>query len=400
MPNNPNYNLTTQKVSFTYQNLLQTDGFGNYYNGLGDEIYISGGSGAGPIGPTGPTGADGATGPAGSTGDYGPTGATGANGETGPAGATGETGPAGATGDYGPTGATGIAGPTGVTGPTGPAGADGVSVSYYRYNARTNSQTPPPANKQIMWNDSTQINSTILYISHLTIDNIDIDIFLALIKTGDNLIIQDQNNSNNYQSWIVSGTPTIISNDYVSIPVTYVTGGYSFSNGHDIILAPLSIGIQGPTGPTGITGPTGQTGPAGATGPSGSYTFSPPLLDTGNVISIPAATGGVDGYLSGANFTVFNDKQNIRSIISTAGSVIAPAVAGTDYVYLVSAAATITLPSPSGIKNSYTIKRTGTGQVTIATTSGLIDGSASPITINVQFVSLTLVTDGTDWFII
>jgi len=284
MPNNPNYNLTTQKVSFTYQNLLQTDGFGNYYNGLGDEIYISGGSGAGPIGPTG---ADGATGPAGATGDYGPTGADGA------------TGPAGATGDYGPTG---------VTGPTGPAGADGVSVSYYRYNARTNSQTPPPVNKQIMWNDSTQINSTILYISHLTIDNIDIDIFLALIKTGDNLIIQDQNNSNNYQSWIVSGTPTIISNDYVSIPVTYVTGGYSFSNGHDIILAPLSIGIQGPTGPTGITGPTGQTGPAGATGPSGSYTFSPPLLDTGNIISIPAATGGVNGYLSSSDWSKFNNK--------------------------------------------------------------------------------------------
>jgi hypothetical protein len=133
---------------------------------------------------------------------------------------------------------------------------------------------------------------------------------------------------------------------------------------------------------------------------SGSYTFSPPLLDTGNIISIPAATGGVDGYLSGANFTVFNDKQNIRSIISTAGSVVAPDVAGTDYVYLVSAAATITLPSPSGIKNSYTIKRTGTGQVTIATPSGVIEGGGASITINVQNVSLTLVTDGTNWFII
>ena len=71
MPNNPAYNLTDQKISFTYQNILHTDGFGNYYNGLGDEIYISGGSGGGapgapgPTGPAGPAGATGATGPAG-----------------------------------------------------------------------------------------------------------------------------------------------------------------------------------------------------------------------------------------------------------------------------------------------------------------------------------------------
>ena len=75
MPNNPAYNLTDQKISFTFQNILQTDGFGNYYNGLGDEIYISGGSGGGAPGPTGPAGPSGATGPAGATGATGPAGA-------------------------------------------------------------------------------------------------------------------------------------------------------------------------------------------------------------------------------------------------------------------------------------------------------------------------------------
>lgn len=63
MPNNPLYNLTAQKISFTYQNLLQTDGYGNYYNGLGDEIFIGGGTGF--IGPTGPQGSQGPTGPTG-----------------------------------------------------------------------------------------------------------------------------------------------------------------------------------------------------------------------------------------------------------------------------------------------------------------------------------------------
>lgn len=56
MPNNPLYNLTDQKISFTFQNILQTDGIGNYYNGLGDQIFISGGSGSGGPGSTGPTG--------------------------------------------------------------------------------------------------------------------------------------------------------------------------------------------------------------------------------------------------------------------------------------------------------------------------------------------------------
>jgi hypothetical protein len=75
MSNNPLYNLTDQKISFTYQNILQTDGFGNYYNGLGDQIYISGGSGGGAPGPTGPAGATGPAGSAGATGATGPAGA-------------------------------------------------------------------------------------------------------------------------------------------------------------------------------------------------------------------------------------------------------------------------------------------------------------------------------------
>jgi hypothetical protein len=258
----------------------------------------TGGGGTGPIGPTGPTGpsvgvpgptgptgnngSKGATGETGSQGITGPTGATGNNGANGVTGATGATGSQGATGS---TGATGATGPIGVTGSTGATGPNGVSVSYYKYNARTNSQTPPPANSQIIWNNATQISSTILYISHLTRDSIDIDVFLALISNNDVLIIQDENNSNNYQKWTVNGTPTIITNYYVSIPVTYVTGGYSFSNGHDIILIPLSIGVQGPTGvtgPTGNNGSNGPTGPTGATGNNGSNGATGPTGATGN----------------------------------------------------------------------------------------------------------------------
>ena len=118
MPNNPLYNLTAQKISFTYQNLLQTDGYGNYYNGLGDEIFIGGG-GTGYIGPTGPQGSQGATGATGSQGIQGiqgPTGPIGSQGTQGIQGPTGVTGSQGSQGPTGPTGSQGIQGPTGATG--------------------------------------------------------------------------------------------------------------------------------------------------------------------------------------------------------------------------------------------------------------------------------------------
>jgi hypothetical protein len=191
---------------------------------------------------------------------------SGATGPQGPQGFQGATGPQGTNGINGATGPQGF---QGLQGATGPQGQNGISISYYKYNAKTNSQTPPPGAKQIMWNNATQINSTILYVDHLTRDNVDIDVFLALITIGDSIVIQDENNSNNYQKWTVSGTPTIIPNDYVSIPVTYVTGGYSFSNGHDIIFVPLSIGVAGPQGNQGFQGPTGPQGNQGFQGPTG-----------------------------------------------------------------------------------------------------------------------------------
>lgn len=89
-----------------------------------------------------------------------------------------------------------------------------------------------------------------------------------------------------------------------------------------------------------------------------------------------------------------------RSVNVVSANTAAGSTSGTDYVYLVSGTTTITLPTPVGNTNLYTIKRVGTGVVSIATTSGTIDGSASPITINVQYVSLDLISDGTNWNII
>jgi hypothetical protein len=223
----------------------------------------------GDTGLTGPTGATGATGPQGIQGIQGIKGDTGETGATGPKGDKGDTG---ATGPQGPQGIQGIQGVTGATGPTG------GSSSHYHYNARTNTISGDPTNNQLGWNNATQINSTALRVSHIDKDNQDDSIFLDLVSQGDILIIQDTNDSANYQKWEVNGTPTYNAT-WDNFPVTLLasagTGTTNFANNHPLILVIIAVGNTGPQGPQGIqgaTGPkgdTGDTGPTGATGPQG-----------------------------------------------------------------------------------------------------------------------------------
>jgi hypothetical protein len=104
---------------------------------------------------------------------------------------------------------------------------------------------------------------------HRFLQHRSISTFLGLIKTNDVIIVQDANNSNNFQKWTVSATPTMQTN-YVEVPVTLTssagTGTTNFANNHALIVAIISTGIVGPTGPVGATGPTGPIGPTGATG--------------------------------------------------------------------------------------------------------------------------------------
>lgn len=262
-----------------------TTSAGLYYDTTTNEITY-GPIGSGPIGPTGPQGVQGIQGiqgPAGPTGSQGPAGADGAIGPTGaqgPQGVKGDTGSQGPQGPAGADGATGLQGPQGiqgVKGDTGPQGPAGTSTSFYKYNANT-SQTVPPPNGKIDWNNATQTLSTQLFVSMLTADNVDIDIFLALINAGDNLIIQDQNLSNNYQKWEVSGAP-VNNSGYWTFPVTLVTSTYSFSNNDAIILAVSLVGEQGPQGPAG---PAGDTGPQGPQGIQGEVGPTGPKGDTGD----------------------------------------------------------------------------------------------------------------------
>ena len=62
-----------------------------------------------------------------------------------------------------------------MTGATGPQGISGSSSSVFAYRAHAISQSPPLSSGDIRWNNSVQSSSTIIYISHLTQVNDDID---------------------------------------------------------------------------------------------------------------------------------------------------------------------------------------------------------------------------------
>ena len=322
---------------------------------IGPQGY-QGNTGAQGAGDTGPTGNQGDTGPQGDIGfqgetgpqgDIGPQGDLGPQGEAGPQGNTGPQGPSGVdgflggTGPQGFTGPQGEIGPQGFSGPQGNTGANGQSTSYYRYNARTNIQSGNPGNTNVIWNNITQISATQINISHINQDNIDIDIFLALIQTGNILILQDANNSTNYQKFLVTGSITIIPNSYVEVPVVLTTsagqGTTNFNNGHNLILGLITQGAAGPqgitgpqgdlgpqgetgpqgfqgaqgeTGPQGITGPQGNTGTQGITGPQGNY--SPFYFqDTAPSTSLPIGSRWLDSS-TGEELVLVNDGGSIQ----------------------------------------------------------------------------------------
>lgn len=111
-------------------------------------------------------------------------------------------------------------------------------------------------------------------------------------------------------------------------------------------------------------------------------------------------TGGTSSQFLKADGSTTTANIIIRSINSISTNTSAGSTTYTDYVYLCSNTITITLPTAVANTNTYVIKNTGTGVITIATTSSqTIDGSLTA-PIKVQYLSLTLVSNGANWNII
>lgn len=214
-------------------------------------------------------------------------------------------------------------GATGATGPTGPAGQ---SSSFFNYQAKLNNSFPPATtinNGHVKWNNPTQTDATQIAFSHIDNNGNDVDVFFALYKQGDIFIIQDQDNSNNYQKWRISGTPTIGS-DYIILPVTYIigAGANTFADNHQVIFVVTSLGLQGATGATGATLTNIPVNTK-----SESYTLA--LSDAGKYVNI--SSGGIivpSGiFNSGDVISVYNNSSASQAI--TQGASVTMHLAGT-----------------------------------------------------------------------
>lgn len=142
---------------------------------------------------------------------------------------------------------------------------------------------------------------------------------------------------------------------------------------------------------------------------TGVQTFSTPIAST-SVATMTATVGG--GVPTPPNNTTTFLRGDgtfatppgggsgiVRSIIVTSGNATAGASAGTDYVFLISGAHTITLPTAVSNTNMYTFKNNFTAPQAIATTSSqTVDGVTAPV-INVE-QSINVISDGTNWTII
>jgi hypothetical protein len=112
-----------------------------------------------------------------------------------------------------------------------------LTSSIFNYRASTPSYGVP-ASGFIEWALPFQITPllTEIRVSHLNQDGQDIDTLLSLLQINDTILIQDKNNSDNYQKWIIQNTPVVVPNSYIEFSVGQMTGGYQFSNNHSIVL--------------------------------------------------------------------------------------------------------------------------------------------------------------------
>lgn len=181
----------------------------------------------------------------------------------------------------------------------------------------TNSTSGYPGDGRFSWNNSTQTSATNLIVSHLTEDALDVELFLSQIVSGQSLLVQDKNNSANYQRWMVSDAPTWTgfgtATAYLSIPVSLNTSGGTGTTGfqpNSEILFALNIGAGGNVTP-------GDGNGAVQFNNSGSFGGNANLL-WDNANNIFTAHGLIDSIYYGADptrpsFRTWNSRGNITS---------------------------------------------------------------------------------------
>ena len=167
--------------------------------------------------------------------------------------------------------------------------------NFYFYNS--NSGTIPSLAGQIRYNNAVQSLATTVTISHLTADNIDIEVFLAQITQLNDLYIQDRDDSTNFIKYNITTAPTIILNAYISIPVAVSssagTGTTSFGASKAVLASFFTNGLEIDTRISTLETKTQNiTSTAGATSNVGSFTSGSLAVSNGTSSTLITTTSG------------------------------------------------------------------------------------------------------------
>lgn len=126
--------------------------------------------------------------------------------------------------------------------------ANSGNSNFYLYQSKNGITTPPPLAGDVGYNNAVQSLATLVYISHLTRDNIDIEVFYNQVNELNDLYIQDQNNSLNFIKYNIIGPLIPTPNSYVEIPVVMSsyggTGNTSFGSNHNVLVAFFSNNLE------------------------------------------------------------------------------------------------------------------------------------------------------------
>ena len=258
------------------------------------------------------------------------------------------------TGDQGATGPVGATGATGITGATGPTGTAGLGFGSVLAKTTSYNVASGDNGSEVTFNGSS-LTATLPGTVPAS------PWMVTLINLNATALTVSPNGHNLNGA---SGNITLLQNQSIFV----------WSDGSNYF---YGTGPQGATGPTGTGGATGATGPTGTTGASG-----------------PAGTTGATGPI--ANLSV-SPKTTTYQILSTDDVILADASSGGFTVHLPDAT------DGTLNKKPYTVKKidSSTNTVTVDTNPNTqtIDGGATA-TITVQYVSITFVSDGSNWNII
>ena len=132
----------------------------------------------------------------------------------------------------------------------------------------------------------------------------------------------------------------------------------------------------------------------------GSYTGKSLAVTSGVSASSGTFTGGITASSIGSTNVALSGGMISGVNLPYVAKTTSYTIQSSDYIVdCTSGALTITLPSATGHNRSHVIKDASTGEITVTTTGQLIDG-ATQFKMSVQYESITVYSDGSNWKII